>query len=190
VPDLETLRRLAPPVEPATPDVLARARAKMRPRRRRPPRALLLRPVAAAAALAIALTQTGGPSFAGRARARRRGLAAAPDGRLEGHGAWTNGIRGLRGEMTFPSGGQKAARVSAWCARPSQPDTREAKDSETLTAGGRRSFYRYKGQPRLPAFLATPGDATVEARAALRHRPQRLREAARPLARGQRGEVV
>ena len=36
----------------------------MRPRRRRPQRALLLAPVAAAVALAIALTQTGGPSFA------------------------------------------------------------------------------------------------------------------------------
>jgi hypothetical protein len=157
VPDLETLRRLAPPVEPATPDVLARARAGMRPRRRRPARALLLAPVAAAAALAIALTQTGGPSFAAELV---RAAEASPRLLMDGWNVtrvdeWSED----QGEMTFADG-SRTLELSWWSA--SQTGN-EGKDSDKLTAGG-RTVYRYHGTNDYTAFWRS-GDATVEARA-------------------------
>jgi hypothetical protein len=157
VPDLETLRRLAPPVEPATSDVLTRARASMRPRRKRPPRALLLAPVAAAVALAIALTQTGGPSFAAELV---RAAEASPRLLMSGWNVtrvdeWSEN----QGEMTFADG-SRTLELSWWSA--SQTGS-EGKDSDKLTVG-RRSFYRYHGTNDYTAFWRS-GDVTVEARA-------------------------
>jgi len=156
VPDLETLRRLAPPVEPATPDVLTRARVKMRPRRRRRP-ALLLAPIAAACALLIALTQTGGPSFAAELV---RAAEASPRLLMDGWSVtrvdeWSAG----QGEMTFTSG-ERTLALSWW---PASETGRIGKDSDKLVAGG-RTFYRYKGSNDYTAFWRS-GDSTVEARA-------------------------
>jgi hypothetical protein len=157
VPDLETLRRLAPPVEPAAPDVLTRARARMRPRRKRPPRVLLLAPVAAAAALVIALTQTGGPSFAAELV---RAAEASPrllmdDWRVTRVDEWS----GNEGEMTFAAGSRTLEL--RWSAATTTIVV--GKDSDKLTAGG-RSFYRYHGTDDYTAFWKS-GDAMVEARA-------------------------
>jgi hypothetical protein len=157
VPDLETLRRLAPPVEPATSDVLSRARARLRPRRRRPPRALLLAPIAAAVAIAIALTQTGGPSFAAELV---RAAEASPRLLMDGWNVtrvdeWSAG----QGEMTFASG-ERTLELSWW---PASETGRIGKDSDKLTAGG-RTVYRYHGTNDYTAFWRS-GDVTVEARA-------------------------
>ncbi len=158
MPDLETLRRLAPPVEPASSDVLARARARMAPRRRRrPARVLLLAPVAAAAALVIALTQTGGPSFAAELV---RAAEASPRLLMDGWNVtrvdeWSAD----QGEMTFASRG-RTLELSWW---PASQTGRIGKDSDKLTAGG-RTFYRYHGTNDYTAFWRS-GDLTVEARA-------------------------
>jgi hypothetical protein len=157
VPDLETLRRLAPPVEPATPEVLARARAKLRPRTRRRPRALLLAPVAAAVALAVALTQTGGPSFAAELV---RAAEASPRLVMDGWNVtrvdeWSAG----QGEMTFAAG-SRTLELSWW---PASQTGNEGKDSDKLTVGD-RTVYRYHGTNDYTAFWRS-GDVTVEARA-------------------------
>jgi hypothetical protein len=157
VPDLETLRRLAPPVETATPDVLARARAGLRPRRKRPPRVLLLAPVAAAVALAIALTQTGGPSFAAELV---RAAEASPrllmdDWKVTRVDEWS----GNEGEMTFANGSRTLEL--RWSSASDAIVI--GKDSDRVTAGG-RSFYRYKGTNDYTAFWKS-GDVQVEARA-------------------------
>ena len=156
MPDLETLRRLAPPVEPADPDVLARARARMRPRRRRRP-ALLLAPVAAGVALVIALTSSGGPSFAAELV---RAAEASPRVLMDGWDVtrvdeWSAG----QGEMTF-SAGERTLELSWWPASQTGPI---GKDSDKLLVGG-RTFYRYHGTNDYTAFWRS-GDATVEARA-------------------------
>jgi hypothetical protein len=157
VPDLETLRRLAPPVEPATDDVVARARARMRTRGRRPSRALLLAPVAAAVALVIALTSAGGPSFAAELV---RAAEASPrllmdDWKVTRVDEWSAG----QGEMTFASGA-RTLQLSWWPASRSGPI---GKDSDKLTVGD-RTIYRYHGTNDYTAFWRA-GEVTVEARA-------------------------
>jgi hypothetical protein len=163
VPDLETVRRLAPPVQDAPPDVVARARARLRPRRRRRP-ALLLAPVAAAAALAIVLTQSGGPSFAAElvraAEASPRLLLS--DWSVTRVDEWSAG----EGEMTFASG-SRTLELRWWPARD-DASRGLGKDSDlhrtATVAGARADVYRYRGSSDYTATWHR-GDTTMLARA-------------------------
>jgi hypothetical protein len=165
VPDLDALRRLAPPVAPAPPELVARARARvLRPHRRRRRPALLLAPVAAAAALALGLTQLGGggQTFAAELV---RAAQASPRLLMDGWSVtrvdeWSAG----EGEMTFASGSRTLA-LSWWTAAGTTP----GKDSDDLrlhatVAGAPATVYRYRGTSDYTAFW-TAGGATVEARA-------------------------
>jgi hypothetical protein len=105
VPDLDLLRSLKPPVEPASPRIVARARRRSRPRRRRRRPVLLTAPVVAAALFALLLTQDRQAPFA---EAAIKAAEASPRLLLEG---WkvtrVDEWDGFEGEMTFERDGRR-----------------------------------------------------------------------------------
>ncbi len=159
--DLELLRRLAPPVEPADPDVVDRAHARMADRRRRPlwrrgGRRLLAAPVVAGAAIALALllTQTGGddqPAWAAEivraAQASPRLLVDADGWKVTRVDEWAEGT----GEMTFGNGRQQFdVRWMPGGDEAAQRNDKYGVDSqehfETTVAGAHADVYRYDTQ--------------------------------------------
>lgn len=137
MPDLELLRKLAPPVEEPPP-----ARFEVPRRRRRP--VLLLTPVAlGAAVLALLLTQLGGERFA---EAAIRAAEASPRLLVSGWEVtrvdeWSAG----QGEMTFERDGRTLEL--RWPAPPK-------KDLERVGA----NVYRYPGTNDFTAYV---GEATI-----------------------------
>jgi hypothetical protein len=131
VPDLELLRKLAPPVEPPPP-------ARFEPRSRRRP-LLLLTPIAVGAAvLALLATQLGGERFA---EAAIRAAESSPRLLVEGWEVtrvdeWSGG----EGEMTFARDGRTLEL--RWPAPPK-------KDLERVHGG----IYRYPGTNDFTAYV-------------------------------------
>jgi hypothetical protein len=162
VSDLELLRRLAPPVEPADPDVVDRAHARMTERRRRRPlwrrggRRLPAAPVVAGAAIALVLflTQTGGndqPAWAAEvvraAEASPRLLVDADGWRVTRVDEWAEGT----GEMTFGNGQrQLEVRWMPGGDEAAQRNDKYGSDSqehfEATVEGAHADVYRYDTQ--------------------------------------------
>ena len=157
MPDLELLRALAPPVEPASPAAVARARRYGKPRRRP---LVIATPVAAGAAvLAIVLTQLGG----GRefAEAAIRAAQASPRLLVDGWKVtrvdeWDAGT----GEMTFADG---ARTLQLRWNRVDNGDKDLIHVASTTVAGATADVGRYDGGTEFVARW-TQGDAHVEAR--------------------------
>ena len=159
--DLELLRRLAPPVEPADPEVVDRAHARLADRRRRPlwrrgGRRLLAAPVVAGAAIALALllTQTGSddePAWAAEivraAQASPRLLVDADGWKVTRVDEWAEGT----GEMTFGDGQrQLEVRWMPGGDEAAQRNDKYGSDSqehfETTVDGAHADVYRYDTQ--------------------------------------------
>jgi hypothetical protein len=174
--ELETVRRLAPPVEPPAPEAVARMRARAFGRRRPQRRAgWLIAPLAIGAALAlvVVLAQAGGgrePAFAAEAV---RAAEGAP--RLLLGGGWTvtrmDEWSAGSGEMTFERDGRELqlswvpTRVAGTAVGPAKdPDARPELEFGT-SEGFRAKVWRYEGSNEYTAVWRQ-GDATVEARGA------------------------
>ena len=174
MPDLEMLRRLTPPVEPAPPEAVERVRARLavaqhvrsaRPGRRRRPLVLGV-PLAVGAALAIAVfvTQLGAghsPAFAAEAV---RAAESSPRLLLDGWSVtrvdeWQAGT----GEMTFTRGGREIeVRWAPWRSQ-GPPKPGKSREGVTEVLGARVVVRRYDGTDEYTATWRD-GDAAVEAR--------------------------
>jgi hypothetical protein len=171
VPDLEQLRRLTPPVEPAPPETVERVRARLvvaasggRARRRRPLVVAVPLAVGAALAIVVFVTQLGAghsPAFAAEAV---RAAESSPRLLLDG---WTvtrvDEWQAGTGEMTFARGGREIeVRWSPWPGEgPSKPG--ELRVAVTDVLGARAVVRRYDGTDEYTASWRD-GKAAVEAR--------------------------
>lgn len=179
--ELELLRHVAPPVEPASSDVLLRARGRLaraqagRTGHRMPRRGLVLGPVALAACLAVAVvvTQLGGGEHTRAFAAEAVRLAkSSPRLLVDGDGwkvtrvdEWSAGT----GEMTFAAG-KRELELHWWPASQdgTQAPAGTGKDSDYEAAaqvlGTPVTVHRYSGTNDYTAYWHD-GDTTIEARA-------------------------
>ena len=170
--ELETVRRLAPPVESPTPDAVARMRARTFGHRRPQRRAgWLVAPLAIGAALAlvIVLTQAGG----GRERAFAAEAVRAAEGapRLLLDGGWRvtrmDEWNAGSGEMTFERDGRELqlSWVPTRVAGPAKQSGARLELKFGTSEGVRATVWRYEGSNEYTAVWRH-GDATVTARGA------------------------
>jgi hypothetical protein len=174
VPDLDTLRRLAPPVDPPPPAAVERARARLErggraPRRLRAPRLRLAGPVVLGlgCALALVVTQLGDGRSAGFAEAAMRAAETSPRLLVDG---WTitrvDEFKPGEGELTSARDGHEL-ELSWYPSSPSEPawdkDSDPAVAVSTSVPGGHTVVHRYSGGNDYTAFWHD-GAATVRAR--------------------------
>jgi hypothetical protein len=170
--ELETIRRLAPPVDPPAPEAVARMRARAFGRRRPQRRpGWLLAPLAVGAVLAlvVVLVRAGGgrePAFAAEAV---RAAEGAP--RLLLGGGWQvtrmDEWNAGSGEMTFARDARELqlSWVPTRLAGPAkEPGARPELEFGT-SEGFRATVWRYEGTDEYTAVWRH-GDATVTARGA------------------------
>jgi hypothetical protein len=168
VPDLEQLRRLAPPVEPAPVETVERVRERvMRPRRarrRRPPLLAIPAAVGAAAAVVLLVSQLGagnGPAFAAAAV---RAAETSPRLLLDGWSVtrvdeWQAGA----GEMTFARGDREVELQWAPARTEGSSKRGEVREAVTDVLGARAEVRRYEGTDEYTAAWRD-GEAAVAAR--------------------------
>lgn len=168
--DLETLRRLAPSVEPAPPETVARVRRRLdraaRGRARRSSRrpVLLAAPLAAGAALALVILIGQLGTSRTFAEAAWRAAEASPrllleDWEVTRVDEWQAGT----GEMTFTHGERTLDLHWAPRSRDSASKHGELRAGTTTVLGDRAEVWRYEGTDEYTAVWRS-GRAVVEAR--------------------------
>jgi hypothetical protein len=176
VPDLDVLRRLAPPVDPASAETRARARARLERvqtgRARRRPRRLRLAAAPAVlgvgCALALVVTQLGGDRSPAFAAAAVRAAESSPRLLVDG---WkvtrADEVKVGEGELTATAADGRELELSWYPTSPSEPAWDKDSDPGVAVAasvpGGRTVIRRYAGTDDYTAFWHD-GATTVRAR--------------------------